>query len=159
MNILVTLNSGLGTDMGPNYTLTANVGSVLPSSVTQTQLLAGVTVAVDDTAGSITVTSLGNCTNSLVLPITGVKSLIVWMNSNVDYPYGYATSAEACTLGGNTGYNFLYYYTGVLGNGTSLFLDQAMTQNFGQDGSFGWYWANGKVFGYSGGQITNYTTC
>lgn len=158
MNILVTLNSGLGVDMGPNYTLTANVGSVLPSSVTQTQLLAGVTVAVDDNAASITVTSLGNCTDSLVLPITGVKSATVFMNSFVDYPYGYATSGDACTLGGVTGYTSLVYYTGVLGDGTVLYFNQALTEAFSADGSFGWYWINGKVFEY-GSSVSNYTTC
>jgi hypothetical protein len=158
MNILVTLNSGIGVDSGPNYTLTANVGSVLPSSVTKTQLLAGVTVAVSNSAASITVTSIGNCTNSLVLPITGVKSATVYMNSFVDYPYGYATSGEACTLGGVTGVTSIVYYTGVLGNGTVLYFDQALTQAFNAGGSFGWYWITGQVFEY-GGVIANFTTC
>jgi hypothetical protein len=158
MNILITLNSGLGVDSGPNYTLTANVGAVLPSSVTKTQLLAGITVAVDNNASSITVTSLGNCTNSLVLPITGVKSATVFMNSFVDYPYGYQTSSEACTLGGVSGVDSVVYYTGVLGNGTVLYFNQALTESFSADGSFGWYWINGKVFEY-GASVSNYTTC
>ena len=80
------------------------------------------------------------------------------MNSNVDYPYGYQSSIEACSLGGVSGYADTYYYTGTLGNGTILYLNSNLTQPFDQDGSFGWYWINGYSFTYSGG-IANYTAC
>jgi hypothetical protein len=71
MNILVTLNSGLGADLGPNFNLTANVGSVTPSTATKTQLTTGIFVDVDPSATQITVTSTGTCTTSIVLNITG----------------------------------------------------------------------------------------
>ena len=71
MNILVTLNSGLGADTGPNFNLTADVGSVTPSTATKVELLAGKFVDVDPSATQITVTSVGTCTTSIVLNITG----------------------------------------------------------------------------------------
>ena len=71
MNILVTLNSGLGADTGPNFNLTANAGSVTPSTATKVELLAGKFVDVDPSATQITVTSTGVCTTSIVLNIVG----------------------------------------------------------------------------------------
>jgi hypothetical protein len=70
MNVLVTLNSGLGADLGPNFNLTADVGTVTPSTASKTELLAGVTVAVNGSATEVVVTSDGNCTNSITIPIT-----------------------------------------------------------------------------------------
>ena len=70
MNVLLTLNAGLGADLGPNFNLTANTGTVAPATLSKTQLLAGYLVAVSDSATSITVTSVGNCTNSLNINIT-----------------------------------------------------------------------------------------
>lgn len=71
MNILVTLNSGLGADTGPNFNLTADVGSVTPSTATKGELLAGKFVDVNASATQITVTSTGTCTTSIVLNIVG----------------------------------------------------------------------------------------
>jgi hypothetical protein len=70
MNITLTLNSGLGADLGPNFNLTANTGSVSPTTATKTELLAGKIITVDNAAVSVTVTSTGACTNALTLPIT-----------------------------------------------------------------------------------------
>ena len=70
MNVLITLNAGLGADLGPNFNLTTNVGTVTPSTATKTQLLAGKNVTVDNSATSVTITSVGNCTNHLTLNIT-----------------------------------------------------------------------------------------
>lgn len=70
MNVLVTLNSGLGSDLGPNFDLTADAGVVSPSTVTLSALLLGATVVADDLATQITVTSTGVCTNSINLSIT-----------------------------------------------------------------------------------------
>jgi hypothetical protein len=64
MEVLLTLNTPAGADLGP-FNLTANVGSVVPSTGTRVELLAGLTVAVDDSATSITITSTGNCTNNI----------------------------------------------------------------------------------------------
>ena len=71
MNILVTLNSGLGADTGPNFNLTTDVGSVTPNTATKIELLAGKFVDVDPSATQITVTSVGTCTTSIVLNIVG----------------------------------------------------------------------------------------
>lgn len=68
-NITLTLGAGLGADLGPNFNLTANVGSVTPSTATRTELLAGKSVSVDDLATQVTVTSTGTCTNSITQTI------------------------------------------------------------------------------------------
>jgi len=70
MNVLVTLSAGLGSELGPDFDLTADTGVVSPSTATKTELLAGVAVVVDNGATQITVTSTGVCTNSLNLSIT-----------------------------------------------------------------------------------------
>jgi uncharacterized protein YlzI (FlbEa/FlbD family) len=69
MNLLITLNAGQGADLGPNFNLTADVGSVTPSTATLVQLLAGKSVVVGNSATEVIVTSTGSCTNSLNLPI------------------------------------------------------------------------------------------
>jgi hypothetical protein len=69
MNVLVTLNSGLGAQLGPNFNLTVDVGIVYPSTATLAELLAGIYVTVLDSAQIITVTSTGECTNSIELVI------------------------------------------------------------------------------------------
>jgi len=69
MNVLITLNGGQGVDLGPNFNLTANVGSVTPSTATLVELLAGKNVSTSASATQVTVTSTGSCTNSLNLTI------------------------------------------------------------------------------------------
>jgi hypothetical protein len=71
VNTTIILNNGLGADLGPNFNLTANVGTVTPNTATKSELLAGKLVSVSDSATQITVTSTGTCANSLVLNITG----------------------------------------------------------------------------------------
>lgn len=72
MNVLITLNSGLGLNLGPDFSLASNgtPTTVVPATATKAQLLAGITVSVDGTATSVVVTSVGDCTNSLTIPIT-----------------------------------------------------------------------------------------
>jgi len=70
MNIILTLDSGVGSDLGPNFDLTADIGTVSPSTAILSELILGTLVAVDVDATTITVTSTGACTNSLTLPIT-----------------------------------------------------------------------------------------
>jgi len=71
MNVTLTLNAGLGSDLGPNFDLTADTGVVSPSTATLSQLLApGLVVVADNAATQITVTSTGVCTNSINIPIT-----------------------------------------------------------------------------------------
>ena len=129
MNVLVTLNTlELGSSLGPNFNLTADVGSVTPSTATKTQLLAGIFVDVDPSATQITITSTGTCTNSLVLTITGQTTTTT-------------TSAPASFVLGRDGANFFtactkyttdpityYAITGaILQVGTVLYFDQTLT--------------------------------
>jgi hypothetical protein len=67
MNVILTLNAGLGADLGPNFNLTANVGSVVPSTATKTELLAGKSLVIDDSATNVKVTSTGSCTNFITV--------------------------------------------------------------------------------------------
>jgi len=98
MNILVTLNSGLGADTGPNFNLTADVGSVTPSTATKVELLAGKFVDVDVSATQITVTSVGTCTTSIVLTITG-QTTTTTTSAASSFVLGYDVSNffAACT--------------------------------------------------------------
>ncbi len=75
-NITLTLGAGLGADLGPNFNLTANVGSVTPSTATKSELTAGKSVSVDDAATQVTVTSTGTCTNAITqtIPCGGTTS-------------------------------------------------------------------------------------
>ena len=68
-SITLTLGAGLGVDLGPNFNLTADVGSVTPSTATKTELLSGKSVSVDDLATQVTVTSTGTCTNAITQTI------------------------------------------------------------------------------------------
>lgn len=68
-NITLTLGAGLGADLGPNFNLTANVGSVTPTTATKSELTAGKSVSVDDLATEVTITSTGTCTNGITQTI------------------------------------------------------------------------------------------
>ncbi len=68
-SITLTLGAGLGADLGPNFNLTADVGSVSPSTATKSELTAGKSVSVDDAATQVTVTSTGTCTNAITQTI------------------------------------------------------------------------------------------
>lgn len=83
MNVIITLNAGLGGDLGPNFNLTANVGVVTPDTATLTELLAGKLVDVDGAVTSVTITSTGTCTNSLTLPVSTPGSNIITVYGNV----------------------------------------------------------------------------
>lgn len=86
LNILVTLNSGQGANLGPNFVLTADFGSVIPNTATLSELLAGKNVSIDDLATQITITSTGDCTNSLTLNVLGssVKQVVYFVFYGVD---------------------------------------------------------------------------
>ena len=64
-NVLLILGNGLGSNLGPNFNLTSDAGTVTPSTATRTQLLAGLIVSVNDATTSVTVTSTGVCANSI----------------------------------------------------------------------------------------------
>jgi hypothetical protein len=98
-NITLTLGAGLGADLGPNFNLTANVGSVTPSTATKSELTAGKSVSVDDAATQVTVTSTGTCTNGITQtipcggPTTTTTAGITYISYNADK---YGCSAPSC---------------------------------------------------------------
>jgi len=71
MNVLITLNAGSGTNIGPNLFLTSDSGSY-SQVVTLTQLLNGLIVSVPDEATIVYVDSIGTCTSRLSLYISGL---------------------------------------------------------------------------------------
>ena len=86
INITLTLTAGLGADLGPNFNLTANVGSVTPSTATKTQLTTGINVSVDDAATQVTITSTGTCTNALTLNISGIPTTTTTTTTTTEAP-------------------------------------------------------------------------
>jgi len=69
MNVLVTLNPGIGEDLGPNFTITCDVEG-WSQIVSLEQLLEGVLlIGVPDGANYIYIQSLGICLNILTIPI------------------------------------------------------------------------------------------
>jgi hypothetical protein len=86
INITLTLTAGLGADLGPNFNLTANVGSVTPSTATKTELTTGINVSVDDAATQVTITSTGTCTNALTLNISGIPTTTTTTTTTTEAP-------------------------------------------------------------------------
>ncbi len=74
MTVTLTLTAGLGGDLGPNFNLSADMGSVTPATATKIELLAGKNVDVDNLATQVTITSTGTCTNALTLGISGIPT-------------------------------------------------------------------------------------
>jgi len=120
-SITLTLGAGLGVNLGPNFNLTADVGSVTPSTSTKSELLAGKSVSVDDLATQVTVTSTGDCTNSItqIIPCnpptttttttaapttttTTVASINCGTTATYEGQVSYPT-VQSVTLGTNTG--------------------------------------------------------
>jgi hypothetical protein len=66
----VKIYPGLGSDLGPNFIVTTDIGTVNYNH-TLTELLDGVSLTIEDDAGFVIITSTGTCTNSLYLPIYG----------------------------------------------------------------------------------------
>ena len=158
MNILVTLNSGLGADTGPNFNLTANVGSVTPSTATKSELLAGKFVDVDPSATQITVTSVGVCTTSIVLTITGQTTTTTTSAvSSFSLGYDLANFFTACT-DFSTSPTTYYSTTGAtLQVGTTLYnestLSTKVSPGFYSDGT-NWF----RIVG-TNGVITSTGSC
>jgi hypothetical protein len=134
--VTLTLNNGLGASLGPNFTLTSNYGSVTPASATRTELLSGKTVQVDDGATTVSITSLGTCTNSLTLAISGLPSTTTTSTTSTTT----TTTTAGATQTYSFGYDSIAYYTAcsaigtdyystsaVLGYGDVLYDDYALT--------------------------------
>lgn len=114
MYILVTLNPDQGTDLGPNFTLTANVGTLVPATATLADLLAGVSVLADNAATQIFVTSQGVCTNTLTLSVLPATTTTTSTTSTTT-----TTTNTDCLLGGGTVKKSPYVYypsTFIFGN-------------------------------------------
>ena len=68
MNIIVTLDAGMGTSLGPNFLIYSDVGTVTYEA-TLAELLIGIERTFEDTATIILIESLGDCINVLSLII------------------------------------------------------------------------------------------
>jgi hypothetical protein len=76
MNVLITLDTNIGADLG-QFVLTADVGNVVPSTATRSSLINGIFVVVDENATEITIISDPNglCSGSvLTLNINGIPN-------------------------------------------------------------------------------------
>ena len=128
MNILVTLNSGLGADTGPNFNLTANVGSVTPSTATKGELLAGKFVDVNASATQITVTSTGTCTTSIVLNIVGqTTTTTTSAASSFVLGYNIGNFFTACTNYTTSPVTYYSITAAILQVGTTLYNEASLT--------------------------------
>jgi hypothetical protein len=158
MVVTIVLDSGLGADTGPNFNLTANVGTVTPSSATKAELIAGKQVTVSDTATQITVTSIGTCTNSVNLTITG-QTTTTTTATPAQFSLGYSSLnfSTSCVNYGSSPIT-LYAITGAtLIVGTVLYSNQSITSIAPN----GWY-SNGVNWwriGEGGGTITSTGSC
>jgi hypothetical protein len=66
----ITLNSPLNPNLGPTFFITANVGTVSPSVLTATQLLAGYDVTANTLATQIIIIpAFGSCQTPITLTI------------------------------------------------------------------------------------------
>ena len=149
MNILVTLNSGLGVDLGPNFNLTADVGSVTPSTATKSELLAGKEVQVNSSATQVTVTSTGACTTSININISG-QTTTTTTAAPAQFTIGYSLNSpfQSC-LNRAIDPRIVYAANGAsLGNGVALYYDQQLTSpvivGFYSDGT-NWYRVTGGL--------------
>jgi hypothetical protein len=71
IEIMVRSESGsIGENLGANFSISADVGAVVPDTATKSELISGKILTVDSSASTITITSLnGSCANSLLLNI------------------------------------------------------------------------------------------
>jgi hypothetical protein len=157
-NITLTLGAGLGADLGPNFNLTANAGSVTPSTATKTELTAGKIVSVDDTASTVTVTSTGTCTNAITQTIPCAS--YSWLFHGGGAGFSTSAAALASSSGGPTYYS---NSNAMIGNVTTFYTDTARTTLF--NGGNLWYrvqlnalGTNYAAFINSSGLVTTYTT-
>lgn len=72
MIVFVQIDPTTGNGLGPNFVVTADVGTVSPGVSTRTDLLNGVYFTVSNSAQKIKLTSQGNCTNSIEVAITNI---------------------------------------------------------------------------------------
>lgn len=69
-SVILTLNTPVSVDYGNSFDLTADVGTVSPSSATKTELLSGLVVLVDSLATQVTITPKNSkCSNPIITTI------------------------------------------------------------------------------------------
>ena len=96
MDVLLTLDSGMGYSLGPNFNLTSNPGhTVTPNTATKAELIAGKMVSVSPEGATIIfVTSTGACTNQLLVNIAGITtSTTTSTTSTSSNPYSSTTTS------------------------------------------------------------------
>jgi hypothetical protein len=163
MQILLTLNSGLGADTGPNFNLTANVGSVSPSTATKSELLAGILVTIDDTATQVTVTSVGVCTTSINISVSGITTSTTTL-AVTSFTLGYDNSNffTSCTNYISSPQTFYSTVGSTLIEGTILYDDIGLTSlssnGYYSDGTNWWRITSGDGVIYSTGACATTTT-
>lgn len=87
MYILLQLTPPLGAGVGPNFNLVADVGVVVPSTATATQLLTGIIVQVLDTASIINIVPItGDCPESIVVELPLVPPTTTTTTSTIIPP-------------------------------------------------------------------------
>ena len=59
----------LGLNLGPSFFLSANTGPVSPSIIKRQHLLSGIIVEVPNSASNVVISSIGQCSNSSLIPI------------------------------------------------------------------------------------------
>lgn len=161
LNILITLNSGQGANLGPNFDLTADNGTVNPNTATLSELLAGKNVIVNNLATQVFITSTGTCTNSLTLniPVIDANQVLQFMFGGVD--------AEASCANITVGAPDVYLYIPLGYNpftiGTPWYLNQPLTTPY-PDGFYAMHNPNpnpndGYWVEILGGQVVNTGNC
>jgi len=120
INITLTLGAGLGANLGPNFNLTADVGSVSPSTATKAELLAGKVVDVDNSASQVTVTSTGACTNviSQAIPCASTTTTTTTINPTNNLYFGSVAISRDDVTSSNDG----KYVAVVCGSNNKLYI-------------------------------------
>jgi hypothetical protein len=161
LNVLITLNSGQGADLGPNFDLTSDSGPVSPSTATLSELLAGKNVIVNVFATQVIITSTGTCTNSLTLniPVIDANQIMYYIFDGVDAP---AACANITVAAPN-----VYFYAPIGYNpftiGNPWYLDSLLTTPY-PDGFYAMHNINPNPYDENwaeivGGIVVNNGTC
>lgn len=110
-NVFIKLDSGQGYSLGPNFTITADSGVVIPNIATLTELLLGRIFEIDDFATNVDITSVGTCKNSLNLIINPEPTTTTTTTTSTTS----TTSTTTTTTNAFNFYNVEVYNCAVLG--------------------------------------------
>ncbi len=148
MTVTIQLTTA-GIDTG-NFSIFSNLDLVTPivTGISRTTLQSGYAVVVPDAATSVTVKSTtANCTNSVVIPISGITTTTTTTTLacfSVTYGYDFSDPTAAC-------YNYNDFPVDYYWNGTTLFNNPGCSGvadiGYYSDGSIISYW-NGSTLDY-----------